>query len=134
MNPSELLHSYQLRRTSCREGILEVILSAGEALSENDIRERLGGHYDRTTFYRSFKTLVDCKLLHRIVPEDSIARYAVQPPTGDKQDHPHHYCTRCHAVHCLSDVALLRPEMPGEFTAEATEMLIKGRCGECKID
>jgi Fur family transcriptional regulator, ferric uptake regulator len=132
MNPSELLQVHRLRRTSCREGILEVILQAGEALSENDIRERLGGHYDRTTFYRSFKTLVDCHLLHRIMPEDQTVRYAVDLISQKGSAHPHHFCTSCHSVRCLNDVPMVKPELPEEFTAETTEMMIKGRCKACR--
>ena len=57
MKPIEILNKHNLKRTSCREGIIQVIINANSALSENEIRERLEGTYDRTTFYRSFKTL-----------------------------------------------------------------------------
>ncbi|NLF42620.1 MAG: hypothetical protein GX587_07990 [Bacteroidales bacterium] len=57
MKALEILNNHNLKRTSCREGIIEVVMEAKQALSENEIRERLIGNYDRTTFYRSFKTL-----------------------------------------------------------------------------
>ena len=37
MEPLEILSSHNLKRTSCREGIIKVIMSTEEALSENEI-------------------------------------------------------------------------------------------------
>ncbi len=70
MKALDVLYSHNLKRTSCREGIIEVLMAANEALSEIEIREQLAGNYDRTTFYRSFKTLEENKILHRIVVDN----------------------------------------------------------------
>ena len=67
MEPIDILNNHNLKRTSCREGILEVVMAANQALSENEIKEQLAGNYDRTTFYRSFKTLEEHRIIHKIV-------------------------------------------------------------------
>jgi Fur family transcriptional regulator, ferric uptake regulator len=50
MEPQKVLHAHNLKRTGCREGIILLIMEAGEPLSENEIRDRLAGNFDRTTF------------------------------------------------------------------------------------
>jgi Fur family transcriptional regulator, ferric uptake regulator len=50
MEPQRVLHAHNLKRTGCREGIILLIMEAGESLSENEIRDRLAGNFDRTTF------------------------------------------------------------------------------------
>jgi Fur family ferric uptake transcriptional regulator len=74
---AEILNNHNLKRTSCREGIIEVIMTAKQALSENEIRERLVGIYDRTTFYRSFKTLEEHNIIHKIVLDNQLVKYAL---------------------------------------------------------
>ncbi|MFW6290648.1 MAG: hypothetical protein ACOC0R_06735 [Mariniphaga sp.] len=67
MEPDKILHQHNLKRTGCREGIIEVLAAAEHPLSESEIRESLNENFDRTTFYRSFKTLLENKILHKIV-------------------------------------------------------------------
>ena len=77
MKAVDILNHHNLKRTSCREGIIEVVMAAKQALSENEIRERLAGNYDRTTFYRSFKTLEEHKIIHKIVVDNQLVKYAL---------------------------------------------------------
>jgi len=115
MNSIEVLNSHNLKRTSCREGIIDVMLTAKEALSENEIRDKLLGNYDRTTFYRSFKTLEEHHILHRIVVDNLKVKYAVNPALTGAQAHAHFYCKECNTVLCLTHMqrmqycALLNP-------------------------
>jgi len=130
--PSDLLHQCDLKRTSCREGILSVIMEAGEALSEADIRDRLGSTYDRTTFYRSFRTLEEHRLLHRIAVPDQPVKYAVDWQLHDAgTGHAHHFCRSCHSVRCLDSIRLSTEQLPGSFTIEQADVVIKGVCGSC---
>ena len=76
MKANEVLNYHHLKRTSCREGIIDVVMSSDEALSEAEIRERLQGCYDRTTFYRSFKTLEENKIIHKIIVDNNLVKYA----------------------------------------------------------
>lgn len=85
MKPIEVLTNHNLKRTSCREGIIDVIMSKGNALSENEIRELLAGNYDRTTFYRSFKTLEEHKIIHKIVVDNQLVKYALDRSVTNKK-------------------------------------------------
>ncbi|MBK8808518.1 MAG: transcriptional repressor [Bacteroidales bacterium] len=121
-----------MKRTSCREGILEVILEANQALSEHEIRERLQGNYDRTTFYRSFKTLEESKIIHKIVVDNLLVKYAIDISATNKHKHAHFYCNECNKVVCLDSVAIQKPILPDGYSEVETEMIIKGVCKYCK--
>jgi len=132
MKAIEVLYTRHLKRTSCREGIIEVMMAAEQALSENEIRERLSGNYDRTTFYRSFKTLEEHKIVHKIVIDNQIVKFALDNSITNKKEHAHFYCNYCHTVMCLESVSVQEIQLPEGFTEAEKEILIKGTCADCK--
>jgi Fur family ferric uptake transcriptional regulator len=132
MIPKDILHSHNLKRTSCREGILEVVMNSDEALSENEIREKLAGNFDRSTFYRSFKTLEDAKIIHRIVVDNHLVKYALDNTITRKGKHAHFYCRECNTVKCMEGFPVLKYKLPEGYLEDETEVLIKGRCASCK--
>jgi len=131
MKASEILFNYHLKRTSCREGIIEVMLAANQALSENQIREQLTGNYDRTTFYRSFKTLVENKIIHKIVVDNQLVKYALHHSITQLEEHVHFYCNDCHIVKCLESVHVQHQQLPEGYAETETEVIIKGICANC---
>jgi len=131
MKAATLLKSHNLKWTSCREGIIEVVRNANQALSENEIRERLAGNYDRTTFYRSFKTLEKHKILHKIVVEPQVVKYALDPSFIPQKEHVHFYCRACNTVRCLDNITIHKYQLPKDYTGNETEVIIKGICDNC---
>lgn len=134
MKPIEILNKHNLKRTSCREGIIQVIINANSALSENEIRERLEGTYDRTTFYRSFKTLEEYNIIHKIVVDNQLVKYSLDNTITHKNEHAHFYCTMCHAVKCMDSVPVKKYQLPEGYSDNETEVLIKGTCAKCKTE
>ena len=132
MKAVDVLNNHNLKRTSCREGIIEVLATAKQALSENDIRERLAGNYDRTTFYRSFKTLEEHKIIHKIVIDNQLVKYALDNIITHKDEHAHFYCNECHTVKCMDNVPVQKYQLPDGYSDVETEVLIKGTCAECQ--
>ncbi len=132
MKPYEILAKHNLKRTSCREGIIAVIMAAQHAISENEIREQLEGNYDRTTFYRSFKTLEEHKIIHKIVVDNQVIKYALDNSVTLKNEHAHFYCFKCNSVQCLESVHIEKPLLPDGYVCTETEMVIKGICNFCK--
>lgn len=131
MKPKEVLNSRNLKRTSCREGIISVMLSSQDALSENEIRNQLSGNYDRTTFYRSFKTLEEKQIIHKIVVDNQLVKYAIDNSISMKKEHAHFYCNHCQTVKCLETVYVNSLTLPDGYTNMETEVLIKGTCALC---
>ncbi len=132
MNAQEILKQYQLKRTSCREGIIDVVKAANEALSESEIKEQLQGNYDRTTFYRSFKTLEECHILHKIVIDNHWVKYALNNDITHRQEHAHFYCKQCHSVRCMESTPTPQYALPKGFSKDEIEVIIKGICANCK--
>ena len=132
MEPLEILNTHQLKRTSCREGILDIVIKADQALSENEIRKQLVGNYDRTTFYRSFKTLEEHHIIHKIVVDNQLVKYALDNSVTHEKEHAHFYCSQCDAVKCLNNVPVQHYQLPEGFSDLETEVLIKGICAACK--
>jgi Fur family transcriptional regulator, ferric uptake regulator len=132
MKVIDILNSHNLKRTGCREGIIEVVMTANQALSENEIREKLVGNYDRTTFYRSFKTLEENNILHKIVINNQLVKYALDNTITHKDEHAHFYCNECHTVKCMDNVPVPKYQLPEGYSDIETEVLIKGICSNCK--
>jgi Fur family ferric uptake transcriptional regulator len=131
MNAVEILSGRNLKRTSCREGIIEVMMSAGRALADYEIREQLPGSYDRTTFYRSFKTLEEKSIVHKIVIDSQTVKYALDHSITHKKRHAHFFCNHCHIVVCLESVPVQAIPLPVGFSESEKEILIKGACAAC---
>ncbi len=133
MEPQEVLHDHDLKRTACREGILSVMLASRHALSENEIKDELNGNFDRTTFYRSFKTLLEKHIIHKIVVDNQLVKYAFDKSVTKKQHHAHFHCLECDSTICLDSITLDEPQIPEGFEANETEVIIKGLCNNCKL-
>ncbi len=131
MNANDILTVHSLKRTSCREGILEIMLQAKKAMSETEIRDSLTGNYDRTTFYRSFKTLEEHKIIHKIVIDNLIVKYAIDNPAAHSRGHVHFYCNDCQTVKCIDTESVLDIPLPKGFSPAETEIVIKGTCAGC---
>ena len=134
MKPIDILNKHDMKRTSCREGIIEVVMTASQALSENEIRERLAGNYDRTTFYRSFKTLEEHNIIHKIVVNNQLVKYALNNSVTHKTEHTHFFCNKCKAVKCMDDVPVQKYQLPDGYSDNKIEVLIKGTCANCKTE
>ncbi len=134
MKPIDILNKHDMKRTSCREGIIEVVMTASQALSENEIRERLAGNYDRTTFYRSFKTLEEHNIIHKIVVNNQLVKYALNNSVTHKNEHTHFFCNKCQSVKCMDDVPVQKYQLPDGYSDNKTEVLIKGTCANCKTE
>lgn len=134
MKAVEILSKHNLKRTSCREGILNAVINANQALSENEIRQSLEGNYDRTTFYRSFKILEENKILHKIVVDNQLVKYALDIRESNIEEHAHFFCEKCNSVKCMKNVPVKKYDLPDGYFYYQTEVLIKGLCSECKKD
>jgi Fur family ferric uptake transcriptional regulator len=131
MTSAEILNNNNLKRTNLREGILEVMLSADQALSENEIRERLTDSFDRTTFYRTFKTLEEHNIIDKIVIDNQLVKYELDNSITKKKEHAHFYCDCCNSVYCLDTIHIPQTTLPEGYKAHGLELIVKGKCSKC---
>ena len=98
--------------------------------------------FDRATIYRNLTELTEARLVSRMELGDHVWRFEIRRPQaghGKKDEHPHFVCTTCGEVSCLEDVTVAikprgrpRAARPDSSIHSVTEILLKGRCGECK--
>jgi Fur family transcriptional regulator, ferric uptake regulator len=131
MKSLEILHKHNLVRTSCRQNIIETVAESGHAVSEEEIKQKVEGTYDRTTFYRSFKTLIENNIIHKIVVDNQLVKYALSENKPVNEKHIHFYCNRCGIVECLPDTEINTPKLPAGYTQVETELIVKGYCNKC---
>ncbi len=132
MEAADILNDHHLKRTSCREGIINVIIAAHGAISENDIKARLDSSYDRTTFYRSFKTLEKNNVIHKVIIDSQNVKYALSHHHDRQESHAHFYCQKCHTVQCLNEINVQNIQLPDGYSGDEAEVIIKGTCPDCQ--
>lgn len=133
MKTHEILHHHNLVRTSCRQSIIDTIASSGFAVSEDEIKQKVEAKYDRTTFYRSFKTLIEKNIIHKIVVDNQLVKYALTENSRISQNHVHFYCNLCGIVECMPDAEINIPPLPKGYRQVETELIIKGYCNNCNL-
>jgi len=131
MKAQNILQNHNLKRTPCREGIIDVILVQNNPMSELEIKEKLESNFDRTTFYRSFKTLLENNIIHKIVVDNQIVKYGLDKDISEKHNHAHFYCTECGMVKCMESIPVNPPKLPLGYIISETEVIIKGICNVC---
>lgn len=140
-----------LRCTAARLAVMEHLVAARGPQTHAEVSESLADRgFDRATIYRNLTELTEAKLLARVELGDHVWRFEAKPPRGaGGEDHPHFVCIACGEVSCLEDVnvaitprprrrATGRPPRQRDGRREGrpgihsvTEVLLKGRCGEC---
>jgi Fur family ferric uptake transcriptional regulator len=134
MNPVEILLQHNIKKTSPRVAIIQALQKGGIPLSEAEIKVEMGDLYDRITFYRSVKTLMEAGVLHRIVVDNTTVKYAMnhcEECHRHEPDHVHFFCKKCHALQCLNVTKIPTYDLPNGFMADEYEVIIKGLCINC---
>lgn len=128
----KILHKYGLKGTGCRKFILSRLLESETALSENEIKGNLPDLFDRVTFYRTLITLEECNIIHKIVLNDNLVKYALNKHHNVIGDlHSHFHCNACDDVLCLEGKTKFDVELPEDFVQNEVFVVIEGICASC---
>ncbi len=135
MNVIELLKSHQLKKTAPRVAILNVLNNSKIPQSESEIKQAIGDLYDRITFYRSMHSLIEVGMIHKIVIDNTLVKYALNNCTDEhvhEVDHVHFYCKTCSKVMCMEEVKIMLYVLPQGYSKNECDVVIKGCCGSCE--
>jgi len=133
-NTREILQKHNRVRTSCRQSIIGALLEAGTAVSEEEVKSKVEGSYDRTTFYRTFKTLIGNGIIHKIVVDNHLVKYALSEPEKEAREHIHFYCNDCGQVKCIEGEHFPPVALPEGYKQIQTDLIVKGLCDKCSHD
>lgn len=130
-----ILKDFDLRNTSCREEILDIFLQKDFALSHGDIESRMQDGFDRVTVYRTLKTFLDKGIIHKVLDDEGVAKYAIckEACTHDAHHHEHvHFkCVNCGLTNCLDNVQIPAISLPKGYQLQETNLLMQGVCQLC---
>lgn len=130
-----ILKEYDLRNTSCREEILDIFLQRNFALSHADIESTIHEDFDRVTVYRTLKTFLDKGLIHKVLDDEGVTKYALCKErcthTEHHHEHVHFKCTSCGLTNCLDNVQIPVISLPSGYSLTETSLLMQGVCQNC---
>jgi Fur family ferric uptake transcriptional regulator len=129
-----ILRENKLKITPLREAVLLELIASKKGLSQQDLNQLLRIAFDRSTLFRTLNTLEKKGILHKIIDEEGIAKYAFtqQQKVNIPSDHAHFYCIRCKNIFCLDySVTLARIPVPDGFQKQGVELQVRGICIKC---
>jgi Fur family ferric uptake transcriptional regulator len=135
--PESLLNHAGLRRTRSREAVLALFLQKPIALAHGDLESALPA-YDRVTLYRTLNTFLEHGLLHKVVDDGALVKYAISHTAKGAEiahHHAHHHvhfkCSLCQTTQCLEQVTLPSVVLPEGYTVQEENLLLVGICPRC---
>jgi len=133
---AQTLTRHALRQTPVRRAVLHILADSPFALSGSEIEQQLPPHTDRITLYRTLKSFEESGLIHRVIDNSDIIRYAACSiecsAQGHFDNHVHFKCTNCQHIYCLTQVAIPAVTLPAKFEAHSRDYLLAGVCRECQ--
>ena len=123
-----------VKPTAMRELVLEILLEQKTAISLSELEEKFA-QVEKSTLYRTLKTFEEKKIIHSIDDGSGSVKYAVCHDTCECNPddlHVHFHCTKCKKTYCLNDIPIPIITLPGSFTLESVNMVVKGACPNCQ--
>ncbi len=134
----KILKKHDLRNTAIRKSLLQVFLDKKVALSHGEIEQLFQGDFDRVTIYRTLKTFDEKGLIHRVIDDGAVVKYALCEEECEahhhKDNHVHFKCGSCEQTFCLHHIPVDKFELPKGFQATDYQLLVLGTCGECSSE
>lgn len=135
----EVLIVHRIRPTAIRRAVLDIFQNANSALSHAEISDKLSRHFDRVTIYRTLNRFLENGLIHKVVDESNIAKFApCDYQNCDIQnhhdEHVHFKCSGCERIFCLSSITITLPPLPSGYRYHSLAVTAEGICGECSIN
>jgi len=126
MQALQILRAHALRQTKCRVEVLQYFLRASQAQTHADLEASLPA-YDRVTLYRTLNTFEQLGILHRVMDETAVLKYAL---SQRKAPHAHFRCERCQTTTCM-DVAVPAIALKPGYEVHQQALLLTGICPHC---
>lgn len=130
---TEILESHGVRPTPNRVLVLRAIMGATSPVAVTDFDELLPT-VDRSSVFRVLTLFAAKGLVHVVESGDGMQHYELCHGNGHctpADRHIHFYCTVCRRTFCFEQIAVPAVGLPTGFTAESSELLVKGLCPDC---
>ncbi len=131
MNWIKFLNERDIKATSSRIQLLNVLASNPNPMQCKEIENQWDSKIDRVTLYRTLKTLVDKEIIKKIEINENITCYNFLSQESTKTEHAHFHCQKCDKVICLMDYKNEPKPLPEGFIQLKTNVIIEGICKNC---
>lgn len=134
MSWSETLREFKLKSTPCREEVLKLFFHNDKALSHAFIEEHTQATFDRVTVYRTLKSFEDKGLIHKVLDDNSVTKYALcnECSANDhNHEHVHFKCETCGETTCIESVHIPEINLPNGYKIAERNILVQGICPKC---
>jgi len=118
-----------------RELVLKILTDQTTAISLSELEQKFD-KADKVTLYRTLKTFEEKKLIHSIDDGTGSMKYAICKEIcqcNPEDLHIHFLCSKCGKTYCLDEIAVPEVQLPSGFSLDGINMVVKGKCSNCKI-
>ncbi|MCI0500556.1 MAG: transcriptional repressor [Epsilonproteobacteria bacterium] len=119
MNIKKLITKNNIKPTSARVKILEIINDSTKPISYEEIKSDLA--MDKATFYRNISKFENEGILNSFEANDRKRYFELK-----KTPHAHFVCIKCNTVECIEQINLTLENY------EVSNIIINGTCSNCK--
>lgn len=119
MNLEDLTNETNIKLTTARKAILEILIKSNKPLSYEDIKDNLA--MDKATFYRNITKFEDENIISSFESNDKKRYFEIQ-----KTKHSHFICNVCSKIECIHEK--LDVNIKGY---QIDNIIIKGVCPNC---
>jgi Fur family ferric uptake transcriptional regulator len=132
MDALNILRSKGLKKTAQRIMIINILQAKGSSLSENEIRTDMGAMYDRITFYRTVRKLIEMNIIYRILVDNVTVKYTLNSPKETELQNPARFlCRKCGSTTYIEDCPTPEIQLPEGYVALEYEISVTGICSSC---
>lgn len=134
----ETLRASGLRATAARIAVMRRLAEVGVPQSHAEVVEALcDSGFDQSTLFRCLNELADAHLVARLDLGDQLRRFELAKADGaGEAEHAHFMCVDCGKLSCLDGFSVrITPSRGARRAAigQITEVLLRGRCGDCVV-
>ena len=139
MKSHEQLKKAGLRITDGRISILDFFKqNPALGMSIHDMLAQFSNELDKVTLYRTLHSFEEKGLIHKVIDETGLERYALceahcHHEDGHKHEHVHFKCIRCNTTECLEGTEQPTILLPKGYTKKEANFLILGECAKCSV-
>ena len=119
MNIKKIIKNTNIKLTSARLELLEVLINANKPVCYDDIKDNLT--MDKATFYRNISKFEDEKVITSFQSNDKKRYFAFETDI-----HPHFICNYCNTIKCINDFPSINLK---NYNIE--NIILKGKCADC---
>ncbi|WNJ20822.1 Fur family transcriptional regulator [Pontibacter sp. G13] len=132
----QFLKHHALRFTPSRADMLQVLMQHSNAMSQREIESAMKGPCDRVTIYRNLSSFLDKGIIHKVLDNEGVMKYAICSPQcsdgSHHHDHVHFKCLQCGDTTCVDEVKIPAVALPEGYQLQEVNMLLQGLCPKCR--